>query len=151
MKRVNIYIAVNSANTRKSKKRYGYILECEIGGAAYTREGFGECEETYHGATLRALNGALERINQTCEVHIHTENTFVLNMMEKNLGKWAGNEFRTSKGKPLENQEEWMQLWQQFVKHLMVEEPGRHAFSNWLQELMADNKRFEEKMEKAHG
>ena len=47
MKRVDIYICINPASTRKSKKRYGFILECVIDEVPHTKDQFGEVEDTY--------------------------------------------------------------------------------------------------------
>lgn len=142
MKRVNVYISVSPASTRKSKKRYGFVLECVINECPYTKDQFGEVEDTYNGAVLQAINSALQRMNQPCEIHIYTENTYVLGMIEKNLGVWAGNGFVTSKREPLKNQEEWRALWQQSIKHLLVSEPGKHPFSEWINGILANDEQF---------
>lgn len=136
MKRVNIYIATDSKNTRKSKRKFGFVLECELAGNPFTKEGFGEAESTYNGITLIAINKALERLNQCCEVHIHIENGFIANMIENNLDNWAGTDFKTKKGKPIENQDEWKRLWEQSQKQLIIMAAGRHSYSNWLEEQM---------------
>lgn len=136
MKIVNIYIAVDSRNTRKSKKKYGYVLELKDN--PDTRHGFGEIEATYNGTTLKAINEALGRLNQSCEVHIHTENGFIANMIENNLDTWAGTDFKTKKGKSVENQEEWKKLWEQSQKNLIIMAVGRHSYSNWLEEQIKE-------------
>jgi len=148
VKRVNIYIGINPANTRKSKKRYGFVMECVIDEVPHTRDQFGEVEDTYNGAVLQAINAALGRMNQSCEIHIHTENKYILNMIDTNLDLWAGNGFTNSKGKPLENQDEWRMLWQQSIKHMMVTEPGRHPFSEWINGILQNDEKFESKKEK---
>lgn len=145
MKRVNVYISISPASIRKSKKRYGYVMECIIDDYPETRDGFGECEETYNGAVLRTINEALQRMKWPCEIHIYTENTFVLDMMKNNLALWARNGFVTSKGEPLKNQEEWMKLWQQPMKHYLVAEPGRHQFAEWINGILTSDKEFEKR------
>lgn len=147
MKRVNIYIGINPASTRKSKKRYGFVLECVIDDFPHTRDQFGEVEDTYNGAVLQAINAALRRMKQPCEIHIHTENKYILNMIETNLDLWVGNGFTNSKGNPLENQEEWKMLWQQSVKHMLISEPGRHPFTEWIGGVLIDDDKFEKKIE----
>ena len=102
MKRVDIYICINPVSTRKSKKRYGYVLECVIDEIPHTKDKFGECEETYNKATLMVINEALSRMNQPCEIHLHVENTYILNMMENNLDLWSRNGFKNSKGREFE-------------------------------------------------
>lgn len=106
MYQTKIYITTDSSSPKATEKHYGYVLECMVGGEAKTREGFGKITGTYHQAVLTALAEALDRFNQSCEVCICTEDEFVLNMLERNLAIWAGNEFLTSKKKPVANQEE---------------------------------------------
>ena len=132
MKQTHIYIAVDSCYHRTSKKAYGYILECEVSGEAVTRDGYGQSEGSYHKAVLEALAEALERFNQKCEVTIHTENEFILSMMEHNLAKWSENGFLTAKGKPVANQAEWIRVWEASKNQVIHGEQGRHAYSGWL-------------------
>lgn len=136
MKRVNIYIATDSKNTRKYKRKYGYVLECEVAGNPFTKDGFGETEATYNGVVLVAINESLKRLQVHCEVHIHTENGFIANMIENNMDKWAVTEFKTARGKNVENIEEWKALWQQSKKHLIIMVAGRHCYSYWMEEQM---------------
>lgn len=132
MKQTQIYIVVDSCYPKTSRKNYGYILECEIAGEAVTREGYGQSEGSYHKAVLDALADALERFTQKCEVTIHTENEFILNVFTRNLARWAGNGFLTAKGKPVANQVEWIRVWEASKNHVVHCEPGRHAYSGWL-------------------
>ena len=125
MRRADIYMEIENTSPKASEKWYGYILECKVDGETKTREGFGKIEGTYHQAVLTALIEALERFRESCEIHVHTENEFVLNMIDTNLEKWAGNEFKTSRGKPVANQEEWMRIWGLSNKQLLITEHGR--------------------------
>lgn len=136
MQRVDIYIAVDNVSPKISKKKYGYVLECEVSGEAKTREGFGSTEGTYHSGVLTAMVAALERLNQPCEIHFHSENTFVLDMLKVNLDRWAAAGFVTAKGKPVANKEQWICIWGLSRKHMLVTEPGKHPYSGWLLEEM---------------
>lgn len=129
---VHIYIETDSHIPRISDKRYGYVLECHTAAGIRTRGDFGKISGTYHKATLIAMIEAMKRLNQTCEVHIHTSDTFVLNMMDYNLERWAGNGFKTGKGEPVTNPEEWKQLWILKRQQLITTVPGNHEYSEWL-------------------
>ena len=129
---VHIYLSVTSAFPKESEKLYGYVLECT--GKTRTVEGFGKITATYHKTVLIALIEAFDRINQSCEVHIHTENEFILNMLQKNAHKWAEKGFVTKKGTPIANQEEWQQLWSLASKHNVIPEPGTHQFDKWIKD-----------------
>ena len=74
------------------------MVACIKNGEEKTVNGFGHIFGTYHEATLRSLSDALDRLNQSCEVHIHTEDRFVLNMLDTQLEKWAGNNYLNAKG-----------------------------------------------------
>lgn len=143
MFQVKIYIATDSSSPKATEKYYGYVLECMVAGGAKTKEGFGRIEGTYHQAVLTAIAEALERFNQSCEVCICTEDEFVINMLERNLSTWAGNEFLTSKRKPVANQKEWMRIWNLSNKHLILTQPGAHEYTGWIQGEI--QKRKEEK------
>lgn len=136
MKIVNIYIAINSKNTRKSAKKYGYVLELE--GNPNTKEGFGEIDETYNKTTLKAINEALGRLNQPCKVRIHTENGFVTNMAKCYLENWASADFKTARGKTLENEQEWRKLWDFTQSHQLTMMRGTHNYTKRMKDQMAD-------------
>lgn len=61
MYEIHIFISVDSANTRKSKKTYQYRMTWK----KEVREGAGEIEGTLHEATLQALVEAMRRIFQS--------------------------------------------------------------------------------------
>ena len=141
MQQVKIYIETDSSSPKATEKHYGYVLEVMVSGQAVTREGFGKITGTYHQTVLTALAKALDRFNQSCEVCICTEDDFVLNMLERNLAIWAGNEFLTSKRKPVANQQEWMEIWRLSNRHLILTEPGKHEYTGWLQGEIEKRKR----------
>ena len=141
MQQVKIYIETDSSSPKATEKHYGYVLEVMVSGQAVTREGFGKITGTYHQTVLTALAKALDRFNQSCEVCICTEDDFVLNMLERNLAIWAGNEFLTSKRKPVANQQEWMEIWRLSNRHLILTEPGKHDYTGWLQGEIEKRKR----------
>ena len=141
MQQVKIYIETDSSSPKATEKHYGYVLEVMVSGQAVTREGFGKITGTYHQTVLTALAKALDRFNQSCEVCICTEDDFVLNMLERNLAVGAGNEFLTSKRKPVANQQEWMEIWRLSNRHLILTEPGKHEYTGWLQGEIEKRKR----------
>lgn len=85
MYKVDIYLAQSTASLSKDERWHGYVVACIKNGEEKTVNGFGHIFGTYHEATLRSLSDALDRLNQSCEVHIHTEDRFVLNMLGAQL------------------------------------------------------------------
>lgn len=111
MQQVKIYIETDSSSPKATEKHYGYVLEVMVSGQAVTREGFGKITGTYHQTVLTAL------------------------------AIWAGNEFLTSKRKPVANQQEWMEIWRLSNRHLILTEPGKHEYTGWLQGEIEKRKR----------
>ena len=141
MKRADIFLEMSNHSMKTMERQYGYVLQCEVAGENKTREGFGMATGTYHQVILLALIEAMERFHEPCEICIHSEDAFVLNMMEYNLESWANNEFQTAKGKPVANQEEWMQIWELSKEHLILTEPGEHEYSGWLLSEMKEKEK----------
>ena len=57
----------------------------------------GHLKGTRHETEVKAITEALSRLNQSCEVHIHCEDTYVVNIIDIFLPGWAGNGFKTAK------------------------------------------------------
>lgn len=133
---VHIYISINSNSPRVSEKQYGYVLETQVLGNPRTCEGFGTLTSTYHKAVLTALVEAMKRLNQSCEVHIHTEDRFVLSMLKNNAPQWAENDFKNNKGSSIANREEWEELLNLVSRHIVIPVHGTHAYDNWIKEVL---------------
>lgn len=83
----------------------------------------------------------MKRFKKPCEITIHSEDEFVLSMLELNLENWAANEFKNSKGKPVANRKEWTDLWLLSKPHLILVNPGKHAYDSWIQGELAQRKK----------
>ena len=133
---VHIYITIGSRSPRVMERKYGYVLECFHLGKPRTCDGFGKIESTYHKAVLVALIEAMKRMNQSCKVHIHTEDSFILNMLKNNASLWVENDFKNNKGSSIANREEWEVLLNLVSKHIVVPEHGVHSYDLWLKTAM---------------
>ena len=133
MQTVHIYLSIDSLNPKKTEKTWGYVLECESK-PGVIRNGFGVERCTYNQGVIQALLKAFGRINQTCEVHIHTENQYVLNAFINYLPDWVVHNFVNKKGQQVA--EEWQGLYLHRNRHLFVPEPGRHIYSDRLIQTM---------------
>lgn len=129
---VNIYTEISSKAPKVTEKKYGYVLECQMNNETFTKEEFGEVEGSYYKAELTAIIKALQRLKPGNEIVFHSDNKFILSMIEKQLKTWADNDFNKSAGKPVANAEEWRQIWQILKDreyHVMI---GNHSYTNWL-------------------
>ncbi len=142
MYKVDIYLAQSTASLSKDERWHGYVVACIKNGEEKTVNGFGHIFGTYHEATLRSLSDALDRLNQSCEVHIHTEDRFVLNMLGAQLEKWAGNNYLNAKGEPIKHAELWEEVYVRTRGQLIVAEEGRHSYSEWLDTEMKRRERL---------
>lgn len=134
MVRSAIYITTDSTVPKTTEKWYGYVLECMVTGETRTKEGFGKITGTYHQAVLKALAEALARFRKESEIHIYSEDAFVLGAIKGRLGEWAQNDFLTAKQQPIANRDAWKKVWELSGKHLILTEPGRHSYTGWIRE-----------------
>lgn len=81
---VHIYIGTDSKAPRTQTRKYGYVLACILKGKLETKQEFRETKGTYNRATLEAITEAVGRVVKPSEIHIHTENAFILTMLEEN-------------------------------------------------------------------
>ena len=139
----DLYIEVDSVATKETQKHYGFVIETVIRGNTYTVEGFGTCFGTYHKAVLDALANALERYKRPCEVTIHSQDSFVLSMIEQNLQQWAESDFLNSKGRPVKNQEEWRRVHEKSQGMIWKVSQGKHAYTGWLRREIQKRKEQE--------
>ena len=75
--KVNIYLETDKQCQACIQRKYGYVIEIMHHGQIVTREGFGCVVSTYHQCNLQALAEALARFHSSCEICIHTKDTFV--------------------------------------------------------------------------
>lgn len=133
---VHIYIGTDSKAPRVQTRKYGYVLACTLKGKLETKQGFKETKGTYNRATLEAITEAVGRVVKPSEIHIHTENEFILTMLEENLDRWEQNGYVTTKGEAVANRDLWKQLKEKAGEHLLLSEPGKHEYSMWIQEQL---------------
>ena len=96
MFRVDIYTAVKSSSNSKTMGKYGFVCTCakKSGGIGKIQD-TGHLKGTRHETEVKAITEALSRLNQSCEVYIHCEDTYVVNIIDIFLPGWAGNGFKT--------------------------------------------------------
>lgn len=134
---VHIYAETDSTAPKSQERIAGYVLECTTAsGHIVTKEHFEKKTGTYHAVILRTLIDAMERINQSCEIHVHTQNDFILESLVSNLPGWASNGYRAQRGTLIKNCQEWQRLWELVKKQLVIKDPGTHQYYNWMQEEM---------------
>lgn len=132
----NIYITVNSATPRKTLKRYGYVLEHKTDTITRTVEGFGEIEATYHISVMEAIMKAFGRFTRACDVTLYVDDMFVVTCIKEHLSTWAANGYKTTRGKPVANEEKWKALYETMAHFSVTVMYQKHEYTNWLMEQM---------------
>lgn len=134
LQRVDIYVETDNRSPASCERYGGYVLEyIRKNGDPETPHDFAQITGTYHGVILERMVAALRRMLRKCEVHLHTQDAYVLNMVDKFLSTWAENNFHNSKGELVKNADAWEQLWQQAKMHEIVIEHGMHPYYGWMQ------------------
>ncbi|MFI3172159.1 MAG: RNase H family protein [Eubacteriales bacterium] len=147
MYRINIYLEIEKDAMQTTRNKYGYVLSyLDKKGNPYERCGFGERIGTKNQVTLSAMIDALKRVNQSCEIHIHTQNDHVCGMMDNCIDSWVSRGFVTAKGKEIANLEEWQQVAKLTRAHLIKMEKGYHEYTEKLKYEM--RRHYEENMGK---
>jgi len=59
---------------------------------------------------LMAAIMALESLTRACEVHVHTDSTYVKDGITQWLPRWKANGWRTADKKPVKNDDLWLRL-----------------------------------------
>lgn len=140
MDRVDLYAESDSISQISIERRAVYVLEFVSPGGYITTETEGvRGTGTYHQIILDVLGRALGRMRRDCEVHIHTQDNWLLNAAERDLQGWARSGFTTKAGKPLANREQWERFYSMTMEehhHLIVPEHGGHAYYGWMQAEM---------------
>ena len=67
---------------------------------------------------MRAIISGLQALKRRCEVHIHTDSSYVLNAFQENwIAGWQKRGWKTSARKPVANLDLWLELIEQVDRH----------------------------------
>lgn len=132
MRAVRIYTGTDLRSPRAASGKIGYVLETQGRAGPVTRTGFADLASvTRNQAELTAIEKALERMTEPCEIAIFTESTYVAAGMEW-AKQWKENGWITARGKPVSNQEEWSRVLELMEPHEVTVESKQHEYSSWI-------------------
>lgn len=78
---------------------------------AHRREIYGgEAQTTNNRMEMTAVIRALEALKRPSHVHIHTDSQYVQKGVTEWMAGWKKRNWRTADGKPVKNQDLWLQL-----------------------------------------
>lgn len=130
MRRIMMIIWTDSIAARESDKEYRYCLASSRG----RTYGDGTAHGTFNRVTMEAILAGLERIQENAEVHIYTENRFVLNLAAHHLSQWEQNGYVTSKGKPVANADLWEKISKKKRSFKLIGFVTKPQHREWLKE-----------------
>ena len=131
---MQLIIWTDSTAQKETDKEYRYCL-ASSSGRVY---GDGSEHGTYNRVTLQALLAGLERIDQNAEVHIYSDNRFVLNMAAHHLSQWEKNGFVTSKNVPVKNADLWKEISRKKRSFILIGYYVDIKHREWLEEAATE-------------
>ena len=136
MHKLMIYIECEPRCLRESNKMFGYI-RVEPDGTK--RRAVNGGMTTWHRAVLVSLRGALARNDDSYELHIYSDDGYVLNnVVNGNLDHWAEHGFKNRAGQLIKNHDLWQEIYRLTRGQKVIVHVGGHCYSDVLR------KRFEE-------
>ena len=70
----------------------------------------GEKETTNNGMEMTAAIEALKALKRPCNIHLHTDSSYLRDGITKWIHGWKKNGWRTADKKPVKNQDLWLEL-----------------------------------------
>lgn len=141
MWKTDLWIHVPEHGTTKTDKEYRYSLEIDRNGKLTRVCGDGTAAAaTWNRAALECLAAGLSRFRQSAEVHIHSDNAWMLGSLEHYLDGWAEKDFATKTGE-VANADIWRQIAakKQGLKLVCV----RHGFGEDDRKMMIEHTKEE--------
>lgn len=144
MQEVNVYVETAARGPREQDAAYLYLLELktEKGPVTLTKKG------TLHGTKnyieIKSLEMALERVKMRVSLHLYIDSEYVFQAFLQGLPKkWAENDWKTAKGTPVANMEEWKKTLNllygsPFEIHMKQE----HEYRNWMEREIRKEKQY---------
>lgn len=130
--RVDVYAETNSKAMKAMGRWCMYLIACETPKGLATVGDYVKTAGTYNGAILETVNKALSRIKTGSEVHLHTANKTILDMIEFQVDDMAERGFIRKDGEPVKNRSEWESYWNLTRNILIIPESGNHTFASWM-------------------
>lgn len=132
--RTHIYIATNSKAIKQQKRICAFLITAN--GSERTVFGAKEIEATRNRVHLVALSAALKHFNnKPCEIVLHSDNAWVLNMIKNPLclSRWR-SDGTLDKGDAsgLKDWDLWRDVSEKIQGKTLYFEPGAHEFESWM-------------------
>ena len=137
LKTVNLYIETDLHGPRRADGIAMYILETQTSKGAATRDKLIPIPSTTeHHLALEAMEDALGRINQSCQVEIYLQDQYIAAAIDGGLvQQWQIRDWQTAKGKPVTDADLWAAIAGHLRKHIVTLHPTEHhGYCTWMQD-----------------
>lgn len=131
---VNLYIYQTIKGPGTKSGAWAYVLETESNGkiATLTDKGITE-SETENKNALAILLKALKRLRMDCDLTIIGANNYIKTGFTQWIDKWIASDWKTAKGNPIANIEEWQQLREYREKYnITISDQEDHTYLKWM-------------------
>lgn len=133
---VNIYIETDGGGAKKRYRTYAAIVEfITKNGEPVTRAACGTEKATGNRIMLLALAAALGILKKPCEVTVYMDCPYVTeNIRRGRMYEWQENGWKTIRGEPTANREEWEEITRLIKRHqLAFAAVNTHSYRDRLQ------------------
>lgn len=111
MQEVHIYTSISSKSPKVLCRRGLYRIEVNTAKGIKFKEDEIQITGTANQAELLVLGAALNELNKKCLVVIHTDSAYVAaGFNQGRVITWMKNGWKTSKGEPVANRKEWLEV-----------------------------------------
>lgn len=144
LKIVNLYIETDFRGPRRQDGTVMYLLETQTARGARTRDKMIPIPETTeHHMVLEAMEEALGRINQSCQIEIYLCDRYIADAIEGGLvQRWWINNWQTARGVPVKDADLWESIAGQLQKHIItIHLAEHHGYRSWMQDQMRQYKK----------
>lgn len=128
---MNVYIESSVKSQKPKNGVVGFVLEDEKG--TFTQ--FGTVSEvTENESFLKALKYALKKAPLQVDITIWSDSRYLFNAFSQGwLANWAKNDWKTAKGKPIANLEDWREVAERLeTREITVRFKEEHSYKKWL-------------------
>lgn len=137
MLKVNIYIETDGGDAKRRYRTYAAIVEfITKRNETVTREACGTENATLNRIMLLALTVSLRILNKPCKVTVYMDCPYVTeNIRQGRVYEWLACGWRTVRGEPVANREEWEKVIRLAERHeLAFVTKKEHPYSGVLQD-----------------
>lgn len=139
LKIVNLYIETDLHGPRRQDGTVMYLLEAQTSKGTGTRDKIISIPDTTeHHLVLEALEEALGRITQTCQVEVWLQDHYIAGAIDGGLvQRWMIKDWQSAKGDPVTDVDLWQGISGHLRRHIVtIHLAEHHGYQSWMQDQL---------------